>query len=151
MSQRFNGYATKYSLFLSICVGLGLIGCSTTGGMSTPEKLALYNAHAGAPVSKFRFLGTLNGWTPLGDSAVAIWTRPSEAWLLDLGGRCPDLEYTPTIGLTEHFGEVSAKFDKVLVRHQGAINMPCHISQIRPLDTKAIKQAEKAVREQPKP
>jgi hypothetical protein len=33
-----------------------------------------------------QFFGSLNGWTELGDSALAVWTRPSEAYLLELRG-----------------------------------------------------------------
>jgi len=31
----------------------------------------------------------------------------------------------------------------VLVRSRGSISMPCHIRQIRPLDVKAVRAAEK--------
>ena len=50
-----------------------------------------------------------------GDSALAVWTRPSEAYLLELSGPCPDLSYA-AIGLTSSMGRVSSRFDKVLVR-----------------------------------
>ena len=49
-----------------------------------------------------------------GDEALAVWTRPNEAWLLDLSGPCPDLEFTHAIGLTDNLGMVHARFDKVL-------------------------------------
>ena len=120
-----------------------LAGCASTPRMSDAEKYALYEAHAGAPVSSFRYFGSLNGFTPLGDSALVIWTRPREAWLLDLSGSCPDLPYTNAIGLTSSMGRVSARFDKVLVRSFGSINIPCQIREIRPLDVKAIRAAEK--------
>ena len=38
---------------------------------------------------------------------------------------------------------VNARFDKVLVRDGGPMNLPCIIQSIRPLDVKAIKQAER--------
>ncbi|HVI57515.1 MAG TPA: DUF6491 family protein [Luteimonas sp.] len=135
------------------CAVLGLLLASTMGacattGMSDADKLATYRAHAGAPVSSFHYFGRISGWTPLGDSAIAVWTRPNQAWLLDLAGRCPDIEYTPVIGVTSQFDRVSAKFDKVIARSHGSIEMPCMISEIRPLDVKAIKQAEKTARDQ---
>jgi len=107
---------------------------------------ALYRSHAGAPVTSFRFLGRIYSWTPLGSSAVAVWTRTNEAWLLDLTGPCNGLEYTPVIGLTSTGSTVSARFDKVLVRDNAPVNMPCTIAEIRPIDVPALKAAERAER-----
>lgn len=130
---------------LTACIALGalLAACSSTPRMSDADKYALYDAHAGEAVDHFRYFGSINGWTPLGDSALAVWTRPSEAWLLDLSGPCQDLAFTNAIGLTSSMGRVNARFDKVLVRSTGSINMPCHIRQIRPLDVKAVRAAVK--------
>ena len=123
-----------------------LAACATDVAQRDADKLALYNAHAGAQVDKFRYFGSINGWTPLGKEAIAVWTRPSEAYLLDLTGPCPDIEYTPAISVTNHFGQVSARFDKVIVYSRSSVNIPCHIARIRPLDVKAIKQAERTAR-----
>lgn len=120
-----------------------ITGCASTPRVSDAEKYALYEANAGESVDHLRYFGTINGWTPLGDSALALWTRPSEAWLLDLSGTCQDLTFTNAIGLTSSMNRVNARFDKVLVRSRGAINIPCHIQQIRPLDVEAIRAAEK--------
>lgn len=120
--------------------------CASHPAQDHSAKLAMYRSHAGAPVRSFHFFGTLDSWTPLGDRAVAVWTRPSEAWLLDLDGPCNDLEYTPAIGLTSSAGTVSARFDKVLVRNTGGINLPCIIQSIRPLDVAALKAAEREQR-----
>ena len=130
-------------MLAAVMASLLLGGCATAGKLSSGERLELYRAHAGAPVRDFQYFGSLNGWTELGDKALAVWTRPSEAWLLDLDGACNDLEFTPFIGLTSSAGTVSARFDKVLVRNTGGINLPCIIQTIRPLDVKAIKQAER--------
>src|SRR3546814_266922 len=119
-------------------------------GMSDADKLATCRAHAGAPVDSFRYFGSINGWTSLCDTAVAVWTRPSEAWLLELTGPCPDIEYAPMIGVTSQSNRVSAKFDKVIAQGGGStMQFPCRIETIRPLDVKAIKQAEKTARDQP--
>ena len=131
------------ALLFAACLPL-LGACATDRAQRDADELALYQAHAGAPVKKFRYHGSLNGWTPLGDSAIAVWTRPSEAWLLDLTGPCPDIESTPAIEVTNTFGEVSVPFDKVIVRNRSVIDMPCHIKQIRPLDVKAIRAARRS-------
>ena len=137
----------KTSLAILALLAATLSACATTG-MSDSDKLALYRSHAGAPVNSFHYFGQINGWTSLGDSAIAVWTRPNQAWLLDLAGRCPDIEYTPVIGVTSQFNRVSAKFDKVIARNRGSMEIPCQISEIRPLDVKAIRGAEKTARDQ---
>lgn len=135
---------------LWVCVmatALGLSACASDGGVRDAEKLALYRAHAGEPVGSFNFFGQLNGWAPLGDSALAVWTKPREAYLLELFGPCQDLDFTQAIGLTSQGNRVYARFDKVLVRSTGAINIPCNIQTIRPLDVAAIRASEKQLRE----
>ena len=139
----------RFPVLLALVAALAtsLAACATDVAQRDADKLALYEAHAGAPVDKFRYFGSLNGWTPLGDEAIAVWTRPNEAWLLRLSGPCPDIEFTPAISITNTFGQVSVPFDKVIVHSRGAVTVPCHITQIRPLDVKAIKQAERTNRE----
>ena len=127
-------------------IALILAGCSTVPSMSDGARLALYKAHAGAPVPSFRYLGRLDSWEALGDEAIAVWTRPRQAWLLELSGVCSNLEFSPVIGLTNQLGEVHAGFDKVLVRDPSPINIPCWIRTIRPLDVNAIREAEHAAR-----
>ena len=139
------------NLFRPVLLALGaavaLTACASTG-LRDAEKLELYRAHSGEPVPGFNFYRQIIGWTPLGDSALAVWTKPSEAWLLELAGPCPDLEYTPAIGLTSNMGRVYARFDQVQVRGMvGGPNMPCHIASIRPLDLKAVRASEKELRE----
>ena len=111
------------------------------------QQLALYRAHAGAPVRSFSYLGRFDRWEALGDTAVAVWTRPREGWLLDLGAPCLNLEYAIAIGVTSHTGQVSARIDDVLVDQPGQ-NVPCRIEEIRPLDAEAIRAAEQAQRAQ---
>lgn len=131
-----------------VAAALGLGGCASTGKVSSSERLALYQAHAGAPVSSFKYFGSLNGWTELGDSALAVWTKPSEAWLLSLSGPCMDLSFAPAISVTNMMGQVSARFDRVIV-HGGSPSMriPCQIKTIQPLDVKALRASEKELRE----
>ena len=127
---------------------LALASCASTPSISDDQKLALYRAHAGAPVSGFHYFGRFDSWTDIDDRALAIWTRPSEAWLLELSGPCSGLEFTPAIGLTSQNGMVSARFDNVLVRNGDVPDFPCTIQTIRPLDTRALKQAARTTRDQ---
>lgn len=126
---------------------LALAGCASNTGLDDAGKLALYRAHAGEPASSFAFFGRLNGWAPLGDSALAVWTRPGEAWLLELYGPCQDLDFALSIGLTSTISRVHARFDKVIVNRTGSFNVPCPIREIRPLDVKALRTSEKDLRD----
>ena len=136
-------------LLIALTAAAVLGGCATTGKLSDDERLALYRAHAGASVRDFQYFGSLNGWTELGDKALVVWTRPNEAWLLNLDGPCMDLPYAPAISVTNMMGKVSAKFDRVIV-HGGMSTvapMPCRIDSIRPLDVKALRASEKELRQ----
>ncbi|WP_298573591.1 DUF6491 family protein [uncultured Luteimonas sp.] len=132
---------------VALAASLALAACASDSGLRTEEKRALYQSHAGEPVSSFRYFGSINGWSPLGDSALVVWTRPSEAWLLTLQGPCPDLEFAPAIGLTSQMNQVHARFDKVIAHGAGSMQLPCHIREIRPLDVKALRASEKELRE----
>ena len=134
---------------LLLVLGLALTACATTPGGSDAEKLALHRAQAGKPVNDFRYFGSLTGWTPLGDSALVVWTRPVEAFLLELYGPCSSLDFAPAITLSNTMGRVSARFDSVSVLGGGTshMDMPCRIHTIRPLDTKGLKQAQQELRE----
>lgn len=138
-------------IMLAGCVVmLSASGCASGGKLSDDERLALYRANAMAPVESFHYFGSLSGWTPLGDEAVAIWTRPNVAYLLEVDRPCPDLDFAQAIGLSQMSGTVHARFDKVIPR-TGAGRpepMPCRIRQILPLDVKAIKAAESDIRRQ---
>ncbi|MFC6838987.1 DUF6491 family protein [Xanthomonas theicola] len=136
-------------LLLLSSLGLAalLAGCATTR-LGDDERLSLYRAHAAAPVRDFQYLNRLSGWTALGDSALAVWTRPNQAYLLELSGRCADLDFAPTIAITHFSDRVSARFDDVIVvGGPTAIRLPCRIQSIRPLDVKALRTSEKELRQ----
>ena len=78
-----------------------------------------------------------------------VWTKPSQAYLLELYGPCTDLDYAPAISLSNMMSRVSARFDNVYVHGGGggSMRMPCRIETIRPLDVKGLKQAQKNLRE----
>ena len=136
---------TKPMLVLFIAMALGA-GCATSPGMRDADRLALYEQHAGPPVPSFRYL-SISGWTPLGDSALAVWTRPSEAYLLTLSGSCPDLKFANAISLSSQFRTVHARFDRVLPIGPGPnMSIACHIQEIRPLDVRGVRQAQREIR-----
>lgn len=140
------GAAMKHLVAAALC--LGLAACAS-GRLTTAERLDLYRAHAGPPQQDMPLRGSLSGWTELGDSALAVFPRPSEAYLLELAGLCQGLDYAPAIALTSRVGRVSSRFDRVLVHDPtpGPMNMPCFIRSIRPLDLKALRASEQELRQ----
>jgi hypothetical protein len=115
--------------------------------MSPTERLELYRAHAGDPVSGFQYTGTLWGWRSLGDGALAVWPRSNQGYLVELTGRCQDLAFAHSIGLTSSIGgRVSAGFDRVIVRRPANMTpnrVGCTIRTIRPItNTQAVHETK---------
>lgn len=138
---------TRSILFLSsLLVALSGAGCASNGDMRDADRLALYRANAGEPVDSIQYFGSYNGWTPLGGGTMALWTRPSQAWLVEVYEPCSDLDYAHTIGIRSIGGRLSARFDRIHVSNNGLIPLECTIKEIRPLDVKAIRVAEKDAR-----
>ncbi len=110
-----------------------LAACARVGKDFTARLDARQQAYvtaAGTPVNSFHFYG-LWSWEPLSDEQLAVYTRPGEAWLLDLDGRCRNLLFTNHIAVTSGASVVAAKFDHVIT---GPRDVPCIIKQIRPVD-----------------
>lgn len=135
---------------LSLLLLLGLAACSSSGPRATDaERLAFYEAHAGEPVNSFRMFGRLHGWTSLGTEALTVWTRPNEAFLLNVTP-CQDLPFAHTITISNFANTVSARFDTVTPIGAGVsqnARFPCRITQIRPIDVKALNQTREKLRE----
>ena len=135
------------SFFFPVVAMLALSACATGPTLSDQQRLAIHQAHAGAPVNSFNHFGTLHSWQPLGDSALTVWVRPQTAYLLTLASDCPNLEYGHAITLGDQTGTVFAGLDNVTVIGQ-SMPIPCRIEQIQPLDAKALKTAEREARDE---
>jgi hypothetical protein len=110
----------------------------------TIDRQAAYTAAAGAPQNNFRFSSTLYSWEPLGETQLVVYTKPKEAYLLDLKA-CHNLLVTNAIELTSRLGQVSVGFDRV---RTAPPRISCVISQIRPVDMghlKAVQQAQRKI------
>ncbi len=128
-----------------------LAGCASTSNLKDTDRLAIYREHAGETVKSIQYSGSYSGWTPLGENALALWTRPSQAYLIELYSPCTDLSSTEAIGFKSQNGWISARFDQVYVQSNSLLPLPCTIKNIRPLDIKAIRLAEKAARDALRP
>ena len=117
--------------------------CATQPRMTTADRLEFYRAHAGEPVRSFASPTRLWGWRSIGDSALTVWTRRDEGYLLELATRCPDMAWAHSIGLSTRTGRVWAGFDSITVPRRNATGpaMSCRISTIRPLNTRVVKES----------
>jgi hypothetical protein len=132
----------KTPLLMSLLL---VAACAGQPSMTSSERLELYRAHAGEPVSSFLFTGRLWGWRSLGDGALAVWPRSNQAYLIELTGRCQDLPFALSIGLTSSTGRVSAGFDRVIVRlpsNRSPNRLGCTIRTIRPINTQTVKESK---------
>ena len=141
-----------FRFILAAAGALAIAACSSVPyAQRQADQLADYTAAAGATVSSFRFFSPLYSWTPLSDTELVVYTRPNQAWLLDVAGGCPALTYTTSIGVTSYLNQVTTNFDKVLT---GRNNFPCTITKIRSLDVSRVKAAQKMrrdIRSEPRP
>lgn len=112
---------------------------------SDDRRAALYRAHAGEPINGF--LGGIHSWTALNEHSLVVWTGSQTGYLLEIAGPCSELPWAQAITLSNgRFSRVDL-FDEVRVLGRGGVHtIPCPITKIRPLDTKALREAEKAER-----
>jgi hypothetical protein len=117
------------------CVAL-LAGCATGPKLD-------YTDYAGEPIKSF-YMNNFDGWTVISKDQVVIWSGMNKAYLLTLTGYCPDLQHVNAIAVTST-GNTVDRFEKVIVGKDR-----CFINEIRPLDTKQMKEDRKLMREQMK-
>ncbi len=126
----------KISLVVTLAATALLAGCKTAPDLD-------YTDYAGEPVKSF-YLGAsgTDGWHAVSKDQVVVWAAFNKAYLLNIAGYCPDLMFAQTIGLTSH-GSTVDRFEKVLVGRDR-----CLIKEIRPIDTKQMKEDRKLLRKQ---
>jgi hypothetical protein len=132
-----------------VLAGLAAALLAACASVPLAQRQAAYAAAAGAPVNSFRFFTPLWSWEALGPDQVVIYTRPKQAWLLDVPG-CNELPFAHAIGLTSNLDQVSINFDKVIIDRN---TFPCTIQKIRPVDVarlKAVQQEQREVRTEPR-
>jgi len=126
---------------LVLALSVFSIGACATTRMSEPDRLALYQAHAGEPVKTIRYRDPI-GWERVDDKHLVLNMRPNEAWLLTVPGPCLDWgSATPVVSVSHQAGVVSAGLDRISVP---GVPGPCRITEIRRLDLPALKQAREA-------
>ena len=120
----------------------GAVGMALFAGCATQPKLD-YTDYAGEPVKSF-YMSHFDGWSVVSKNQLVVWTDMNKAYLLNITGYCPDLQFANAIAVTSSANTVD-KFEKVNVGKDR-----CFIDTIRPLDTKQMKEDRKLLREQMK-
>ena len=105
------------------------------------QQLARYQKYVQAPVERFPMI-SLWQWQVVGKEQVVVWPTINTAYLVTVYKPCINLDWARGIGITQNTAmRVDAKFDSIVFDHQN-----CRISQIQPLDYKALQHDEKAAR-----
>lgn len=131
---------------LMVLMATGLLAACASMGLPEATRLALIEAHAGAPVNQIRYSNPI-GWSRVDAQHVLLDLRPRETWLLTLTGSCLDWgSGSPGLIVKSQTGFLLGKFDSV--QTVGSL-VTCRIDEIRPVDMKAVRAAEKQLRDQP--
>lgn len=110
--------------------------------------LARFQQFAGEPVKRMPSF-TLTDWRPLGKTHLAVFRGPVTAWLITVREPCIGLDWARAIAITSTGGTVSPRFDRVVFRDgigPGARREDCRIEEIRPVDYRKVRDAERAAR-----
>jgi hypothetical protein len=121
---------------------VAMAGAALLAGCATSPQLD-YTDYAGEPVKSF-YMNNFDGWNAISKDQLVVWSGMNKAYLLKVTGYCPDLQYANAIAVTSTANTVD-KFEKVIVGRDR-----CFINEIRPLDTKQMKEDRKLLREQMK-
>ena len=134
---------TVHALSLSAAAMLMLGACATTPKEASADKLARYQSFAGEPVRSIPYNATgSHGFDVIDEQHMVVETRPSAGYLFSLSGPCLRDNSAPVLNITSQVGRVSAGFDRVSSLSQPG--MTCIVKEIRPLDMKALRAAEKS-------
>lgn len=113
------------------------------------ENLAKFQHYAGKPLESITAF-QIQGWQPLGEDHIAIWTGVNDVYLIRVAKPCVNLSWAHGVGITPHMNQIRTRFD--VVRVEG---MPCQIESIRKVDYVALRKAgrgeDKAIEPQPLP
>ncbi len=115
-----------------------LSACASYAPMRDADRLALYQAHAGAPVRDISYFNPMS-WEEIDDDHIVVRMRPTQSWLMRISGPCLRLgDGSPVIAISSQAGRTSSGFDRVSVSGSEA---SCRIEEIRPVDLKAVSAA----------
>ena len=103
------------------------------------ERAEFVAKFAGESVDSVKFR-VFDGYEPLSTNSLIIYERGSRAYLLTVT-YCWDLPWTGTIGGISDYETIYVRMNVI-----STAKMRCTITEIRPVDSKAMKAAEKAIK-----
>jgi hypothetical protein len=114
----------------------------------TPEhqaaELARFLRYAGSPVGEFRMVDVFQTQI-VGERNVVVWPTINQAYLIAVDKTCSKLEWAHGFAVTREMSmKVTTKFDFIEFDHQR-----CKITEIRPVDYKAMLKDDKKAATQP--
>jgi hypothetical protein len=123
---------------LCAVVALSLSACASS--VPRADRLAMYQANAGAPVKQIRYFSP-QGWEEVDDHHIILTMRPTEVYLVRLSGPCLDYDNGAAGMLISNTGGwVQQKFDRVSFGSP----ISCRIEEIRPVDVAGYRAARDA-------
>ena len=105
------------------------------------QRRELVTRYASEPKSSVPFARSYD-FEPLGQHTVLLYESMNRAYLVEIEDFCPDLPTAMAIGVDNKTSTLSAKFDAVRIGGRS-----CRILEIRPVDVKAMKAAQKSGRD----
>ena len=129
---------TSLALVSALAAATMLAGCA-----SMKKSQLDYHEYTGEPVKSF-YMSNFDGWAPVSKDELVVWSGINKAYMLKVTGYCPDLQFAHAIAVTSTANTVD-KFEKVIVGKDR-----CFIDEIRPIDTKQMKEDRKLIYEQRK-
>jgi hypothetical protein len=105
------------------------------------QRLEFVTRFASEPKSSVPFARSYD-FEPLGRHTLLLYESMNRAYLVEIEDFCPDLPTAMAIGVENKTSTLNAKFDALRIGGRS-----CRILQIRPVDVKAMKAAQKAERE----
>lgn len=130
-------------LLVSLLLAASLNAAAAESDQSAPgynerlqQRSEFVSRFAGEPMESVKFR-VFDGYEPLSTTSLIVFERGSRAYLLTVTP-CWDLPWTAAIGGIADYMTISVRLNAI----QTAKNR-CIITEIRPLDTKAMKSAEK--------
>jgi len=128
--------------FKAVSLALALLALSPAQARLTnyEERLALVLANAGPPVASVSYRRT-DSWEALGEHSLLLWETPQRAYFVDVQPTCDNFPYARDIVVDFHNMTLDSKFDNIRVEGRR-----CQIYEIRPVDVKGLKAAERQAR-----
>ena len=131
------------AMLLSILIATAASAATTKTDRQTrmDERREFVTGFAGEAQSSVRF-SRFYDFEPLGTDTLLLYESLNRAYLVKIEDFCPDMPTAFKLGVDNSSSSLNVRLDSIVVRGNR-----CRIIEIRPVDVKAMKAAQKAKRE----